>query len=230
MTALIFDTETHDKEEPQIIEAAWIYVSFGRPTVAHCAPEDIRLKPSKPITLGAMSTHGIMDEDLVDCEDSALFELPPSDFLIGHNIDFDWQAAGKPPGAKRICTLALARELWPTLDCHTQSALIYHLDRHNARQRLQGAHGTACDVLLCKTILDAILDERPAIDSWEALWKFSEEARIPKSMQFGKWKGTAMKDVPADYKRWLLGQPDVDDYLRIALGGQPKEKLLFCPQ
>jgi exodeoxyribonuclease X len=36
-------------------------------------------------------------------------------------------------------------------------------------------------------------------------------------MTFGKWKGTPVKDVPYDYKRWLLGQPDVDPYLRKAL-------------
>jgi exodeoxyribonuclease X len=27
----------------------------------------------------------------------------------------------------------------------------------------------------------------------------------------------AMADVPADYKRWLLGQGDIDPYLRKAL-------------
>jgi exodeoxyribonuclease X len=36
-------------------------------------------------------------------------------------------------------------------------------------------------------------------------------------MSFGKHKGTAIKDVPADYKRWLLGQPDVEPYLAKAL-------------
>jgi exodeoxyribonuclease X len=36
-------------------------------------------------------------------------------------------------------------------------------------------------------------------------------------MPFGKHRGVAMAEVPADYKRWLRGQPDVDPYLRQAL-------------
>jgi hypothetical protein len=36
---------------------------------------------------------------------------------------------------------------------------------------------------------------------------------------FGNHKGTATKDIPADNKGWLLGQPDVDAYLVKALQG-----------
>jgi exodeoxyribonuclease X len=51
----------------------------------------------------------------------------------------------------------------------------------------------------------------------DALWLASESARSPSVMPFGKHKGMAMADVPADYKRWLLGQGDIDPYLRKAL-------------
>lgn len=233
MKAIIFDTETNDTKEPEIIEAAWIELEFGNPTTVPTDPVDdengdiiwvetihsFRLKPSRQIALGAMATHHIMDEDLEGCDPSCTFELPQSDFLIGHNIDFDWQAAGSPTGAKRICTLALSRELWPEADCYSQSAMLYHLDRPNARERLTKAHSAAADVLICKTILDSIIAKTGA-DSWESLWSLSEAARIPKTMPFGKWKNTPMEDVPHDYKRWLLGQPDVDQYLRKALGGK----------
>lgn len=225
MIALIFDTETHDSKEPEIIEAAWLRVLFGNPTVIDPEfleyPACVRLKPSKPITLGALATHHIMDEDLAECLQSSDFELPMSDYLIGHNVDFDWQAAGSPAGAKRICTLALCRELWPEADSHTQSAALYLLDRANAREVLKRAHSADADCLICKTILDAII-AKTGVKSWEELWARSELARIPKVMTFGKHKGVPMADVPADYKRWLLGQPDVDPYLRIALGGKPK--------
>ncbi len=45
----------------------------------------------------------------------------------------------------------------------------------------------------------------------------SEDARMPTVMSFGKHKGELIKDIPRDYKRWLLNQPDVDPYLAIAL-------------
>ena len=50
--------------------------------------------------------------------------------------------------------------------------------------------------------------------------RLSELARIPTVMTFGKHKGTPIKDVPADYKRWLLGQADIDPYLQKALRGE----------
>ncbi|MNN74026.1 hypothetical protein D3C81_1901880 [compost metagenome] len=45
----------------------------------------------------------------------------------------------------------------------------------------------------------------------------SEEARIPTVIRFGKHAGSKIADIPADYKKWLLGQADVDPYLRKAL-------------
>lgn len=217
-TAIIFDTETSDKDEPEIIEAGWIEVGFGNPStlpLAELGACSCRLKPSKLIKLGAMATHHIMEEDLEGCELSGSFVLHPSEFLIGHNVDFDWKAAGSPE-VKRICTLAIARELWPDADSHSLSALIYLLDRKNARNRLKDAHGALPDCWLCKTVLDTAISIT-GVKSWEELWKFSEAARIPKVMTFGKHKGTAIKNVPSDYKRWLLNQPDVDPYLRKAL-------------
>jgi exodeoxyribonuclease X len=38
-------------------------------------------------------------------------------------------------------------------------------------------------------------------------------------MPFGKHKGLMLADLPSDYKQWLLGQGDIDSYLRKALGG-----------
>ena len=61
--------------------------------------------------------------------------------------------------------------------------------------------------------------ERAAVERTLALTgnNRSEAARIPTIMSFGKHKGMPIKDVPADYKRWLLGQSDIDPYLAIAL-------------
>jgi exodeoxyribonuclease X len=56
--------------------------------------------------------------------------------------------------------------------------------------------------------------------TWEWIWQRSEEARIPKMMTFGKHKGAAIKDIPADYKQWLLKQTDIDPYLVKALRGE----------
>jgi hypothetical protein len=59
----------------------------------------------------------------------AAYTLPAdATYLIGHNIDFDWGAIGQPD-IKRICTLALSRKVWPTLDSHSQSAGFFYVSK-----------------------------------------------------------------------------------------------------
>ncbi|PTQ86925.1 putative quorum-sensing-regulated virulence factor [Nitrosomonas ureae] len=218
--AIVFDTETTGIEDPEIIEAAWVIPHHGylEEENEHLFEFCARFKPSKPISLSAMAIHHIMDEDLVNCAPSEEFTLPAdTDYLIGHNIDFDWQAAGKPE-ITRICTLALSCHLWPGLDTHTLSAMVYFLDRSKARDRLRGkAHSALNDVFNCILILNNIIKKLGGISSWEELWLHSEVARIPTRMPFGKHKGLEINDVPANYKRWLMRQPDTDQYLLKAL-------------
>jgi exodeoxyribonuclease X len=181
-----------------------------------------RYKPSKPIELGALATSHILDEELVDCPTHTDFALPAgTTYIIGHNVDYDWGVIGQPD-VKRICTQALSRMLWPDADSHSQSAMIYLHYRAQARELLQNAHAALDDVHNCRRLLISILMELNlrngvAVSSFEQLWEISEEARIPTVIRFGKHNGSKIADIPADYKRWLLGQPDVDPYLRKAL-------------
>src|SRR5258706_4215314 len=152
MNALILDTETTGIDEPQPVEIAWLRAE---------SPDDpkfeqmfcCRYRPSKPITLGALSTHHIMDEDLENCEPHTAFRLPDGvEYLIGHNIDYDWQAIGRPE-VKRIDTLAFSRKLWPHVDSHSQGAMLYLLDREKARDYLRHAHSAATDAYNCSRLL-----------------------------------------------------------------------------
>jgi len=213
--AIIFDVEATDKNDAVIIEAASLDVTsltpfeVGNPWVQ-------RYNPGKPISLGALATHHIMDEELVNCPASSSFQLPAgTQYLIGHNIDFDWVAIGSPE-VKRICTLALARSLWPELDSHTQSALLYYFERNTAREQLRNAHSALADVWICSKIVAQIIDKLHPV-SLDALWEMSEKARIPTIMPYGKHKGELISQVPTDYKQWLLRQDNVSAYLRKAL-------------
>jgi exodeoxyribonuclease X len=215
MTTLIFDTETTGISDAELISAAWLQVD-APDTLKVIDSFDQFYQPAKPISLGAMAVHHIMDEDLVGCPAASNFALPTgTEYLIGHNIDFDWQVIGQPD-VKRIDTLCLCRKHWPKADAHSQSSMLYLLERETARERLKDAHSAAADVEVCKTILSHIL-ERTKSGSWEELWMASEEARVPERMPFGKHKGERIKDMPSDYKRWLLKQSDVDPYLARAL-------------
>lgn len=220
MTATIFDTETTSIDSPEIVEAAWLEVG---------SPQDLsitnmflrRYKPSKHIQLGAMAVHHIMDEDLEGCPPSAAFALPEGvQYLIGHNVDFDWKAAGSPP-VRRICTLALSRFLWPQLDSHSQGAVLYHLEREVARECLREAHSAFADVKNCWLILGHIVQglelRNERVETWEELWQISEKARIPLVAPFGKYKGQLVETIPRQYVQWASKQPDFDPYFLKAM-------------
>lgn len=221
MTAYIFDSETTGLNAPQLVEAAWLKIDSTdemRITDQFLA----RYKPSKPIELGALATSHILDEELVDCPSHETFSLPHDTvFLIGHNVDYDWNVIGQPD-VKRICTQALSRMLWPSADSHSQSAMIYLHYRSVAPALLRNAHAALDDVKNCHRLLKKIVRVlsqklgRP-VEGWEELWIISEDARIPTHIGFGKHKGMAITDLPSDYKRWLLNQADIDPFVRKAL-------------
>lgn len=221
MNAIIFDSETTGLKDPQMVEGA--YLKLADIQTLEVVEEFLqRYKADKPIELGALATSHIYDEELVDCPPHTEFTLPAgTTYIIGHNVDYDWNVIGQPD-VKRICTQALSRALWPDADSHSQSAMIYLHYRAQAREMLQGAHAALDDVRNCRMLLITILMELNlrngvAVSSFEKLWEISEEARIPTVIRFGKHSGSKIADIPADYKRWLLGQADVDPYLRKAL-------------
>lgn len=225
MSAYIFDTETTgvDHENDQVIEAAWLQMP-ERPFMLKSS-EDLsycqRFKPTIPISYGAQAVHNIIAIDLAGCADSADFALPDDvEFLIGHNIDFDWRFSGEP-GVKRICTLAISRFLFPDESSHTQSAMLYKLARRSnretaMRERLKNAHAALDDVRNCKILLmfllEQAMDAGHPCDTWEEVHALSETARIPTVMGFGKHKGTPIAEVDPGYVRWYRGQADTDHW------------------
>lgn len=230
---LIADTETTgaDPAIDQIIEAAWLVmpgtvVEFMAVKNPKRFPEYCqRFAPSIPIGFGAMATHNIIPDDLAECAKSELFELPgPIDFMIGHNVDFDWRMMGEPP-CKRICTLALSRWLFPDVDSHKQAAMIYYIgsllkDYAWARELVGAAHAALDDVRMCAILLRFLIGEirrrNFLADTWDQLFELSEFARIPTVMGFGRHKGEPISDVPSSYAKWYAGQAERDEYLMIA--------------
>ncbi len=211
---IIFDTETTGIKDPIVIESAWLELKSLKPyKITNSWIQ--RFNPGKSISLGAMAIHHILDEELENCQPSHTFALPSdTEYLIGHNIDFDWKVIGKP-NIKRICTLSLARHAWPNLDSYDQSALLYFLERKSAKKILKDAHNALVDVKICSIILK-YLCEYFNLKTIENLWSYSENARIPKYMPFGKHKGIPIEKVPKNYIIWLLQQNNIDPYLKIA--------------
>ena len=223
MSAIIFDTESTGVDPPRLIEAAWLKFSHPHDRTPQEQFQQ-RYNPGKPISLGALAQHHILDEELAECPPYDAFRLPAGvEYLVGYNVDFDWKVINRPE-IKRICVMALASYCFPQLDSYAQSAVLYHVARQRAREWLQNAHAALQDVHNCARILRHIVQRMlpETTASWESVWRHSELARIPTVMPFGKHKGRSLQDVPADYKRWLLSQPDIDPYLVKALRREPR--------
>jgi len=218
MTTYFYDTETtsSDPTTAQVIEAASAELDTSMWALGVRYQQ--RFRPSDPITPGAMAVHHITRTDLEDCAqtESYLFEhaCPDCTYLIGHNVSFDWEVSRKPD-VKLIDTLVLARYLWPDIE-HKLGALMYHFYGEDAKPMLVGAHNALVDVEnLAALFLEHIRPALPvaAQHSIAALHAFSEEARIPRVMAFGKYKGEKIEDVPIGYMQWAFKQPDFDPYV-----------------
>jgi exodeoxyribonuclease X len=230
MTTYILDTETTGLIEPHMTEAAYSIVDIinGQVTVLQ-EPRAKRFNPLKEISLGSMATSHICDEDVADEVPHTDFRLPNSvEYLIGHNIDFDMAVlknAGVTHRPKLICTNAMANFLLPTLESHKLVSLLYHFHRDVARAQARDAHAAIADIYFTELVLGSLIDlansQGHEINDVESLYVFSQMARIPTHLSFGKHKGEAIADLAtssegAGYLKWLLKQDTVDPYLAEA--------------
>ncbi|ENW04767.1 3'-5' exonuclease [Acinetobacter beijerinckii] len=224
MQTIILDTETHTLNGlPIEIAYASIEIENGKLSLDKKKIFDQLYQVGQPISFAAMAVHHILESDLADQPSYKEFKLPSeTTYIIGHNVDYDIAAIARcgvdTSKLKPICTLALARHVWEDAEAHNISALIYLISKgsEKAREMLKGAHRADADIILTANILMHIIHQLN-IENIEQLYIASEQARIPKSITFGKHKGTSIQDLPADYIQWLLRQDDLDPYLRKAL-------------
>ena len=230
MTTYILDTETTGLVEPHMTEAAYSIVDIinGKVNVLQ-ASRAKRFNPLKEISLGSMAISHICDEDVADEPPHTDFRLPSSvEYLIGHNINFDMAVlknAGVTHTPNLICTNAMANFLLPTLESHKLVSLLYHFHRDIARAQARDAHAAIADIYFTELVLGSLIDlansQGHEISDVESLYEFSEMARIPTHLSFGKHKGEAITDLAAHsdgagYLKWLLKQDTVDPYLAEA--------------
>lgn len=229
MIASILDTETTGKaDDAQVVDFAHMTLpgtpdEFLKADIAKMQCWQSYFGHSVPMSLGAQATHHILPDTL---KGLPLFEKRAFEgYAIGHNVDFD---VGKAldGDVKGICTLAMSRHLYPALDSHTQSAMLYFLAEQRgvgaqwASHLLKDAHSAAEDVKNCARLLKfLIMTARTRgidVSTWEAVYMFSLAARIPTVMGFGKHAGKAISDVDPSWVEWYAKQPETDPYLMLA--------------
>jgi exodeoxyribonuclease X len=246
-TAMVIDTETPGFAKPlRPIELAGILCAGDSPAelvVGQRTYERYQCPP-EVFEYGAMAVHNILPGDLAG---KPAFNIPHFnntvlsgiDYLVGHNVDFDWEVVGKPE-IKRIDTLAISRYYWPDLDAHKLGAMIYHQFglTPETRDSLRNAHSAMEDADNCLRLLVHIIKTK-SITSWTRLYGISELGRIPHRMSFGKHgpkdgkKGMLISEMvkkDPGYVTWMKNNmADMDPYLRKALDSYDSRGLPRVP-
>lgn len=177
--------------------------------------------PERPISPGASGVHGIVDE-MVEFEPtlSEWSNMHGHPFkrddliIVGHNIQFDCRMLHEvmPEVYRRLCTLKLAKLLWPDLENHKLQTL-----RYAFRLEAGDAHRAMGDVITCYSLLRRACDELKT--DLPGLMQFVRKPLPPSTkIGFGKHRGTPIKDLPRSYVDWLLTKCEtLDEDLRDAL-------------
>lgn len=198
-TALVIDTETDQGRDPRPIQVATINVATGFEWMKY-------FNSGRPISPIVIKVHGITDADVAGLErfNLAEFELP--EYLIGHNVRFDWRVIGSP-STKLICTVRLARVAFPEWYAYSQSKCIEQLlGKKEASTLTIAAHDALGDARMCYLLYQACCERLEiAPTDFAAAHAISNKANPVGKMPFGKYKGRPIKDVPISYVKWMLG-------------------------
>lgn len=229
----ILDTETSGiSKADQIVELAWLQLPAletidGSLSAGNYPKFLSRYLPTAPIHPAAQAVHGISLGDLQECP-PVLEQIPqdyPADahYLIGHNISFDskmlTQCGVDTANARLICTLSMAKKLYPVLPegladrkLTTLAKFLYpeYIEEIDAE-----AHSGMGDCLLVLLILEKFIERSSAL-TWDDLYQWQLPQTKPKAtstrnslmqaMPFGKFKGEAFDEIEPSYLQWLSKQ------------------------
>lgn len=170
------------------------------------------VNPERPIEPGAFAVHGISDDDVKDAPTLAeIRELAAVSYVIAHHAAFDMRMlTGYINPGYSLCTLALARQYLKNVTNHKLETLQRELDLPP-----QKSHSALGDVHTTRDLLNVLVPMSGV--ALATLFKRAAQPKLIHVMPFGKYKGSLMAKVPAEYRAWLLTQSNLDKDLKYTL-------------
>lgn len=204
----VIDTET-TSFEGGICELASIDIVDGQ----LCNPMSDFVKPPEPITVGAMAIHHITNDMVADAPPigDVIDRYLGADVYVAHNAAFDRPKLPQITGPW-ICTLKLARKLYPELESHSNQYLRYHFMLDVDVPEGLHAHRALYDCYVTAALLIRL--NREVQLTIAQMRDISSRPSLLHTMRFGKHKGKTFEDIAAKdqgYLRWALANMDLDE-------------------
>lgn len=173
------------------------------------------VKPTIPIPPTASAIHHITDAMVADAPLAVdvLQEYSAFDYYIAHNAAFDMRFL-EHLGGIWICTMKCAYELWTDAPSYGNQALSYWLGLPRPPAGTGHAHRALYDAYTTAMIFQRLLVEGMTLDE---MVEISGRPRLLRTINFGKHKGTAFKDLDPGYLDWMRKQTDWDEDLIYTL-------------
>lgn len=219
MRFLVADTETTGiTPEDRVCEVAWVELDEELQVLDR---QHSLIDPQRMISHSASGTHGITNADVIEAPTldeffdiilgGTYFAKGDEVCLIAHNADFDKRFLGPyMPIVMTLCTLRLARRVYPQAENHKLSTLMYALGLTRGKSHsADGDVDTTVDLLFKivektgKTLPDLVAA------SLEPVWV--------EKMPFGKHKDMPLKSLPGTYVQWLMKLDNLDRDMRWSL-------------
>jgi exodeoxyribonuclease X len=157
----------------------------------------------------ARAVHHISDGDLRDAppvaEGFALLMNGGVGVFAAHNCEFERAFFGGGLIAW-ICTLKVARRLWPECPSHSNQCLRYWLELQVDGQLATPPHRAAPDAYVTALILQRALEQATV----EQMIEWTTQPSLLPRVEFGKHRGQPWKDLPTDYLDWIVRKSELD--------------------
>ena len=207
----VLDTETtgFDPRVDAVLEVAGVHMSL-RHGVLHRG--SWLVNPMRPIPPDATEVHGLTDQDVANAgtltQAMEHLHVHAFDVWVAHHAGFDFGFVD-PNGKPVLCTLRLARRLWPELPAHSNQALRKHWGLQVEGADGLPAHRAEPDALVTAELLRLELltlrTQRPEIVTLADLLAWMDQPFILPICHLGKaHRGKPWSEVPTDFLHWAL--------------------------
>ena len=226
----VADVETTglDPTKDRIVEIATVRVRLAEREIADC--RSWLVNPGIPIPPEASAIHHLTDADVKDApmwgSPGLDIDLQTTDLLVAHNAAFDKAFVEAPDHIPWVCTMRVAKHIWPDAPGFSNQVLRYWLDLNVSVD--QPPHRALSDAIVTAHLLLrelAEIDESGEMREEDLVAELVHLTQTPvllKKVAFEKHRDKTWREVPPDYLGWAIRQDfdeDVKHTIRRAREG-----------